>query len=235
VGTPVTRRTVQMNDDLEDTLGALGELAQDPFTNGSVRGLTANATTLGHTTRYLGPFITVCNYWNIFWTLAAEHLSSPDPTGSSQRVLFNSTDEQNDDVGAMGANEFVTGKGLKPPNGIRQYLHGNTAGGNAISPDGTADCTPGQQGYTYSANANDPTEEKFYRRAVVDQLNGLTPGTLPPKGPTFDHFDREGKGVGVFPAPRVPEGQTFTDIPGGRAALFEHERRILAERGERRP
>ena len=36
-------------------------------------------------------------------------------------------------------------------------------------------------------------------------------------GPTYAHFDRNGKGVGLNPD-HVPAGETFTDRPGGHGA-----------------
>ena len=231
VGTPVQRRSIELNDELQETMVSLRDLVNEPTTNGALRGLTATVTTLQPQLRYLGPFITGCNYWNIFWTFAAEHFSSPDPTGSSQRVLLNSGDRQNDMVTAFGANEPVNGKLVAPdPEWIRQYAHTNAAGGNAITPDGRTDCTPGQQGYAYSGNAQGG---EFYKRTVTDHLINLFPGDTPAKGSTFDMFDRAGRGVGQGPD-RLPEGQTFTDIPGGRAAITQHEERILARRGQRR-
>ena len=97
---------------------------------------------------------------------------------------------------------------------------------------GAADCTPGQQGYSYSANKYDDTPDKFYKRAVVDHLNGLFDDV--DKGPTYAKFDRNGRGQGRN-RPRVPEGQTFTDIPGGRASLTDHGEAILRSRGQQRP
>src|SRR4051794_36098878 len=124
---------------------------REPTTNGAVRGLTATVDTLQPQLRYLGPYITVCNYWNIFWTFTAEHFSAPDPTGGAQRTLLNGGDRQDDSVAStLGANEYATGRNVQPPGGIKQYVHTNTAGGDAIKANGDADCTPGQQGYSYS-------------------------------------------------------------------------------------
>jgi glycerophosphoryl diester phosphodiesterase len=199
------------------------------------RGFETSVLTLQPQLRFLGPYVTVCNYWNIFWTFTAEHFTAPDPTGGAQRVLLNNGDDQNDDVTSFGANEPANGKGLGPnPDGIRQYGHINPQGGNAIAPDGTADCTAGQQGYTYGAYRDDPTgPRRFYRRVAADHLNGVVPGAIPAKGPTYDHFDKNGHGVGRG-RPRVPKGETFTDIPGGRAALSDFEKAILARRGPSR-
>jgi virulence factor Mce-like protein len=71
VGVPVTQRSVQMNEDLQDTLDALRTLAESPTSLGSVRGLTATADTIQPQLRFLGPYVTVCNYWNFFWTFNA--------------------------------------------------------------------------------------------------------------------------------------------------------------------
>ena len=44
--------------------------------------------------RFYGPYVTVCNYWNYFFTYLAEHFSEPDTTGSAQRALVNTTGQQ---------------------------------------------------------------------------------------------------------------------------------------------
>ena len=236
IGTPVTLRTIELNDELRATFTTLQDLTSSPTTNGAIRGLTATVTTLQPQLKFLGPYITVCNYWNIFWTFAAEHFTADDPTGGAQRVLLNTGDNQSDSVSkTMGANEYATGRDVETPRGIREFVHTNTAGGNAINEQGEADCTPGQQGYAYSANGfgqGAPGNEDFYKRAVVDQLNGLLSDRA--KGPTYNKFDRNGRGSGRN-RPRVPEGQTFTDIPGGRAALTDQDKRILRSRGVTRP
>jgi ABC-type transporter Mla subunit MlaD len=230
VGTPVTRRSIALNDRVQSTMASLRDLATAPTTNGALRGLTATVTALQPQLRFLGPYITVCNYWNIFWTFAAEHFTAPAPNGGAQRVLLNTGDRQDDSIAStLGANEFATGRNVVVPGGIKQYTHSNTAGGNAIDRTGAADCTPGQQGYSYSANRGDDTPDKFYKRAVVDHLNGLLDDA--DKGSTFAKFDEHGRGHGRN-RPRVPEGQTFTDLPGGRAALTEGDREILRSRGQ---
>jgi ABC-type transporter Mla subunit MlaD len=243
VATPVTARSVELNDELVGAFGALRDLATAPTTNGALRGLTATMTTLNPTLRFVGPYITVCNYWNIFWTTNAEHFSTPAPTGGAQRVLLNTGDsDQNDNLSNdMGANEPATGR--YPPqfanspakrDAIRQYVHRNVNGANAIKRNGDADCSNGQQGYPYGANQFDTTKDRFYKRAVVDQLLGLLDDK--PKGPTFNKFDKGGKGIpGKLNRPRVPEGQTFTDIPGGRAELTEQFQAMLAARGQPKP
>jgi phospholipid/cholesterol/gamma-HCH transport system substrate-binding protein len=55
--------------------------------------------------RFLGPYQTVCNYWNYQWTYLGEHLSAKDPTGTAQRVLANSAPPQNNSLATQGAYE----------------------------------------------------------------------------------------------------------------------------------
>lgn len=219
VGVPVTRRSVAMNEQLQDTLGALRTLAEAPTTNGAIRGLTATVTTLQPQLRFLGPYITVCNYWNTFWTFNAEHFTAPDLTGGAERALLNNANADPDSVGSMGANEFVHGVPAPDPvrnteNGGRpQHVHNNTTGGYAIHPDGRANCQKGQQGYAYALNRFRPSGYDAYARAVVDQP-AYTPE--PDFGSTWKAYDIEGRGSGRSAA-QVPAGQTFTMDPGGRA------------------
>jgi virulence factor Mce-like protein len=209
--TPVQRRVSQLSEPLQEALDALDRLVRAPATNGSLRGLQATIGTVAPQVRFLGPYITVCNYWNYFWTMAAEHLSAPDDTGSSQRALLNMGlgAPGTDAVGASGANEFAHGQGT-PPGAARQDLHGLFYG-PAVDAQGRASCGAGQTGYTMAGNpyrdASVPGDP--YRRATVDR-----PPSNGPLGPTFRRLDRNGNGVGLGPT-RVPDGETFTDAPGG--------------------
>jgi virulence factor Mce-like protein len=211
-GIPVLPRTVGLSNRLARVLLALRDLARAPTTMGALRGLTATVTTLQPQLRYLGPFVTVCNYWNTFWTFVAEHFTAPDETGGTQRILLNDGAPQDDSLVNMGANEFVHGSGTVPGlfGGAPQYLHNNSFATNAITAQGAADCSSGQSGYLASANKFTP-DPKAYGHAVVDPAR--TTG-VPPLGPTFAHYDREGHGFGRNPD-HVPAGETFTKAPGG--------------------
>src|SRR3981189_353502 len=104
----------------------------------------------------------------MFWTFTAEHFTAPDATGGSERALLNSAATQDDGVGSQGANEFAHGKNPLPNNGgVPNYLHNNFYG-DAVTPDGHANCTIGQQGYPYSSNPYDPTHDKVYKRVSAD-------------------------------------------------------------------
>jgi virulence factor Mce-like protein len=210
IGTPVTRRSVQLDKDLQGAMEALKNLSEAPTTLGSLRGLTDTETTLQPQLRYLGPYVTVCNYWNMFWTFTGEHFTAPDATGGSERALLNQTPTSDDSIGSQGANEFVHGENTQSNNGgAKQFLHNNFYG-DAVTPSGQANCTVGQQGYVYSSNPYDPTPDKHYKRVSVDH-----PYQDRPIGPTFKAFDSNGHGIGLN-ADHVPAGETFTSRPGGR-------------------
>jgi hypothetical protein len=217
VGIPVLRRSPDLDARLARALVALRDLARAPTTLGALRGLTATVTTLQPTLRYVGPFATVCNGWNQFWTFAAEHFTAPDETGGTERVMANDGAPQDDSVTSIGANEFVHGHGTAPGvNGGRpQILHGNTYGGSAINPQGNASCSAGQDGYIYAGNPLTPNKDVYGRDVVTQQraLRKIYPG-WPPLGPTFAHYDKQARGFGRNPN-HVPDGETFTNVPGG--------------------
>jgi virulence factor Mce-like protein len=214
VGTPVQQRSPALYDSLDGALGALDDLVRTPQTTGSLRGLTATVDTLQPQLRFLGPYVTVCNYWNMFWTFAAEHLSAPDDTGSSQRALLNLGGGQpgTDVVGNQGANEFAHGDGSLPGN-ADQWLHGNVYG-PAVDKDGNADCGAGQTGYIQAYN---PLRDKSVKG---DPYQGVVSERFPVRGrlgPTYAQFGKDGKGIGLNPD-HVPAGETYTDRPGGHGA-----------------
>src|SRR4051794_13873311 len=218
-GIPVTRRSLAMDRDLRDALDALRNLAETPTTNGALRGLNATVDTLQPQARFLGPQVTVCNAWNTFWTFNAEHFSAPDATGSSERALLNNGATQDDDIGTMGANEFVHGVNVSTANPtvapVPQFLHNNQVGGVAIDSQGRAACYNGQRGYVWSRNDFRPGGYEAYARDVVDAERVDDPYFA--GGPHYRTYDRQGRGHGLFAA-RVPSGETFTPAPGGRAA-----------------
>jgi virulence factor Mce-like protein len=186
-GIPVQRRAPEMNEELGKTLEQLRTLAEAPGSLPGVRGVSATVRTLNPQMRFYGPFVTVCNSANYFFTYLAEHFSEPDATGSAQRALANTAGPQADGVGGMGADEPANGgAGV----GTKQYAQ-NQPYAAAITPDGRADCETGQRGWVErNAGGLDPK----YRVS----LNPRTPGV---QGPTFTGL------------PRVPAGQTFTYAP----------------------
>jgi hypothetical protein len=187
-GIPVLKRSPEVNDELKGMLTSLRDLAGDPGTGRALRGLTTTVATLNPAVRFLGPYITVCNYFNYSWTHVAEHLSEPDPTGGSQRTLLNQAGRQDNTVGSLGAVEPANGVNVR--SGTPQFLHTNNYTA-AVDNAGNADCESGQRGYMEKISHYWPQDWKI----VTDPA---LPGN---SGTTFT-----GRA-------RVPEGQTFTRRP----------------------
>jgi ABC-type transporter Mla subunit MlaD len=187
-GTRVQKRVPELNKRLEGTFDALRDLSVAPSTNAAIRALTGTVTTLNPQLRFYGPFVTVCNAPNYFFTYLAEHFSEADNTGESQRALANSAGSQDNSLGAMGAAAPANGENVR--SGNKQFLHGDPYGA-AITPNGSADCEAGQRGYLEN-NA------RFYPNNFKIDQDARTPGA---QGPTYTG------------RPRVPAGETYTSIP----------------------
>jgi ABC-type transporter Mla subunit MlaD len=192
-GTPVLRRTPEVNAELRQTLGALQRLGEDPATMPALRGVTRLVDVVHPLIRFVGPYITVCNYWNYAWTNVSEHLTEPDPTGGSQRTLLNQTprtvDPRAPSLGTIGAKTPSNGEAVV--SGSPMNYHGG-AYGSAITHDGRADCEGGQRGYL----------EKLTKYNTDKNLKIVTDPHMPGvQGPTFTG------------RPRLPEGQTGVRLP----------------------
>jgi virulence factor Mce-like protein len=192
-GIPVVRKQPAVNEELQRTLGSLQELVADPALGYALRGLGRTTGILNPLLRFVGPYITVCNYFNYSFTHLGEHVTEPDPTGTSQRTLLNQAprprNPSDPSYGSIGARRPANGEPVV--SGPAVYHHGNTYSA-AVDHQGNADCESGQRGYQEKLTAynNDPN-----LKIAVDPH---TPGT---QGPTFTG------------RPRVPEGQTFTRLP----------------------
>jgi ABC-type transporter Mla subunit MlaD len=196
-GIPVTRRSVGFYEDLKPTLVSLRDLMTDPATGIALRALGGTSHTLQPQLKFLGPFQTVCNYWNYWWTFLAEHLSAESGQGYSQRSESKSAAPQTNNQGSMGAYEPVNGVGWNQGmarRGSNMHLH-STPYNHAITEDGEADCENGQRGYMRRATTIPEPE-------FLVQTNPDVPGV---QGPTY-----RGRA-------RVPKGQTFSREPLGRA------------------
>jgi ABC-type transporter Mla subunit MlaD len=192
-GIPVLRKQPLYNEDLGRVLGALEELMRDDRTIYALRGVTRLVDIVHPLIRFVGPYITVCNYFNYTWTNTAEHLTEPDNTGGSQRTLLNQAPQRRDprdpSVTTLGARTPANGE--PTITGAPMNLHLNLYAA-AIDHEGNADCESGQRGYLDKLTAyNDDPD----LRIVTDPH---IPGN---QGPTLTG------------RPRVPEGQTFTRLP----------------------
>jgi hypothetical protein len=190
-GTRTLARTPSLNRNLQQVMGALKSLALSPGTNMALNGLTDTTSTLNPMVRYLGPYVTVCNTWNYWWTYLSEHISEETTFGFAQRALLAQTNPlQTNNVGTQGATAPVNGGIPDSPLGGNEFLHTQNYGA-AIDNQGNADCESGQRGYPKKLNYFDPQG----RMLAVD---AHTPGD---QGPTFSG------------SPHVPAGETFSRNP----------------------
>jgi hypothetical protein len=197
IGTPVLRRSIKLDQRLQDAMRALRDLAIAPSTNLAVRALNGTVTTLNPQLRFYGPYQTVCDNPTLFFTYLAEHISEEDAKGFAQRALLNSAnggknpDGGNNSVGTQGATGFANGVGPANPRGAVEYLHGQPYGA-AIDTHGNADCEKGQRGYPEGRLSKD-AQPGF--KIVTDPH---TPGN---QGPNY------------FGRAHVPPGETFQREP----------------------
>jgi virulence factor Mce-like protein len=196
-GTPVLRRTPRFTEDLQGTLRALRSFAKSPTTDITIAGLTDTMRTLNPTLRYIGPHVTVCNYFTYMWTFLADHISDEDATGTIQRVQVKLAPiEQDNSLLSFGAAKPANQAQVDP---VQKALFGDGVElhdqiyNAAVAPDGSADCESGQRGYVKRQATGFPADANL-------ALDPSTPGA---QGPTF-------KGRA-----RIPDGQTFSADPTG--------------------
>jgi virulence factor Mce-like protein len=196
-GTPVLKRLPAFTSDLEGSLRALRDLAKSPTTDITIGGLTDTMKTLNPTLQWLGPHVTVCNYFTYWWTFLADHISDEDATGTVQRVQVKTAPlEQEHGLASFGAQEPVNGGEIDP---VQHALFGDAAAlhdqgsGAAVDANGNADCESGQRGYPERLATGFPAKYKI-------AVDAATPGN---QGPTYT-----GRA-------RVPEGESFSSEPTG--------------------
>src|SRR3954454_14797479 len=153
-GTPVLKRTPELNRLTGDVFKALDDLARNPVTLLALKDLRTTFQVLRPLAEFVAPYNTVCNNGNAFFTGLAGHMSEDVTGGTSEVVLvrtgtnnqehsFNQTEsERPADVPAnVDPQTYVDKEGNH-----YQVLHGE-AYGPAVDAQGNADCQAGQYGY----------------------------------------------------------------------------------------
>jgi virulence factor Mce-like protein len=190
-GTKTLARTPSLNANLQGVMNALKQLATAPGTNIAINGLTATVDTLNPMIKYLGPYVTVCNDWNYWWTDVAGDIDEVTTFGYAQRALLNQANSaQPNNVASEGATSLADGGVPNSPLGGDEYAHGPTYGA-AVDNQGNADCETGQRGYPLKLNYFDPQGRDL-------DTDPHTPGD---QGPTWTGLAR------------VPAGETFSRNP----------------------
>jgi virulence factor Mce-like protein len=190
-GTQVLARTPPLNQRLQQTMDALRTLSQAPGTNVALNALVDTVQTLNPMVKYLGPYQTVCDDWNYWWTYIADHFSEATAFGFAQRALLMQNNQlQPNSLSNQGANAPMNGGAFDSPQGGNGFTHGQVYGA-AVDPQGNADCETGQRGYLKQENHLDPQNRQF----ATDPHN---PGD---QGATFSGRTH------------VPTGETFSRAP----------------------
>ena len=171
------RASPALNRRLGTTFEALTQFARNPGTDRGINGLSALMTTLNPTLRYLGPHVTVCNYWNSWWTFLADHLSDEDGTGTLQRIQAKSVDGDQRPLETFGVATATRGAHAQ-------------AYGAAVDDQGNADCENGQRGYLQHLAEGVPREREIVLDPQTPGLQGSTFTGRPrvPEGQTFQRL-----------------------------------------------
>jgi ABC-type transporter Mla subunit MlaD len=179
------RQSPALNRRLATTLEALRSLSAAPGTDRALNALGETMATLNPQLRYLGPYVTVCNYWNYWWTFLADHLTDEESTGTIQRV-------QSKSVSPVGDQHSMAGFGApKPAKGLHAQYYAA-----AVDDQGNADCENGQRGYPKHLASGVPADQEI-------AVDSETPGN---QGPTYTGRPRVPEGQ-TFQ--RLPSGLRF--------------------------
>jgi ABC-type transporter Mla subunit MlaD len=87
LGKRVLPRTVPMNRDLRGVMEELNNLVADPSTLISLNRLGDTFNLAADAGQKIGPYQTVCNYWNYWMTYLTAHFDLPTPFGYAERVI----------------------------------------------------------------------------------------------------------------------------------------------------
>ena len=197
-GAQVLGRTPALNQRLQQTMDALRTLAQAPGTNVALNALVDTVQTLNPMVKYLGPYQTVCDDWNYWWTYIADHFSEATAFGFAQRALLMQNNSlQNNSLSNQGANAPMNGGAFDSPQGGNGFAHGQVYGA-AVDSQGNADCETGQRGYLKQENHLDPQNRQFASDPHNPGNQGTTWNGLA-KVPTGETFSR-----GAETGPNLP-------------------------------
>jgi virulence factor Mce-like protein len=168
------RESPALNRRLKGTFSALTALGRSPGAATGVSGLDETMTTMAPLTRFLGPYATVCNYWNYSWTYLSDHITDQDQTGEIERIRAKMSGGAQGGLGSFGQAFPIKGLHAQP------Y-------GAAIDAQGNADCESGQRGYPDHLANGFPASAQLVGEPVTPGDQGTTFSGLThvPKGETF--------------------------------------------------
>ncbi|MGI8630939.1 MAG: MlaD family protein [Solirubrobacterales bacterium] len=118
VGTPVLERSPELSERLEGTFRSLDALVSAPTTKITINRLGEAVDSLKPTIDHVGPFQTVCNYWNTTWYHLWNHLSEEDPIGTAQRQFVISAPPSEEAHGSLANYSGIPATGQREPDGV---------------------------------------------------------------------------------------------------------------------
>jgi virulence factor Mce-like protein len=153
IGTPVSRRSVILNENTANVFNALDDLVRDPNTLLGLKDLTSLTRSAAPLFTYLSPYQTVCNYGTYFFNGLGSHISEGVVNGTTERllVILNNSQEDSAFVNfAARPTDIPRNANLHTAadaQGNKLYtMHGQSYT-SAIDAQGNADCAKGQFGY----------------------------------------------------------------------------------------
>ena len=168
VGTPILPRTIELNENLEDSFNALDGLFQSPGTLLALKDIRTALAAARPAISFIAPYQTVCNYTVYFLHPLGELQSQVQngPTGGgtvlSQGVKLVNTDQPNNYGTTIGSrppdmpNKETNPIGATDESGAPLHrLYAPAPPPPAIDSQGNADCTAGNFGYVRGDGLND--------------------------------------------------------------------------------
>src|SRR3954468_18333749 len=153
-GTPVLKRTPEMNRLTGKVFQALDELARNPVTLLALRDLHTTFSVLRPLAEFVAPYNTVCNNGVAFFTGLAGHMSEDVSGGTSEVVLVRTgTNDQEHSLNQIESERPADVPANVDPQtyvdkeGNHYQVFHSSLGGPAVDAQGNADCQPGQTGY----------------------------------------------------------------------------------------
>jgi hypothetical protein len=217
-GTPVLRRTPELNRLTGDVFKALDELAENPVTKLALKDLHVTFQVLRPLAEYLAPYNTVCGNGNAFFTGLATHMSEDVSGGTSEVVLVKTGSNfqehsynQNESERPADVPSNKDPQTYVDPEGAHYQVMHSALTGPAVDAQGNADCQTGQTGYI--DGPHNPADAKYKPADIGENqsfkdwentsgggshtvFNGNIPGL---SGPTF-----VGKRLGIDSLDDVP-------------------------------
>jgi ABC-type transporter Mla subunit MlaD len=153
-GTPVLKRTPELNHGTAKVFAALDDLAQNPVTMLALKDLHLTFAVLRPLMDFVAPYNTVCNNGVAFFTGLADHMSEDVTGGTSEVVLVRTGTNfqehslnQNESERPADVPANVDPQTYVDPQGDHYQVWHTSLNGPAVDAQGNADCQAGQTGY----------------------------------------------------------------------------------------